>query len=299
MFGALEVLIQLEFLTKSKLYNIEMGKQSSSSTGDLNGALDDVRIYNRALSASEVTQLYNSTKGNVTNKTPTPATSLTTGLVGHWTFDGPDMLSNVADVSGQGNTGYLSGQTSTTTVTGKLGQALEFDGVDDYVDAGNDASLEMGTGDMAVSAWVKIKPTQSDTYSGIINKGAVNSTTEGYVFSYRQDTDRLIFWISDGSTRIFPSSDAGLGLNDDTWHFVVANIDRDVGEVFYLDGVPAGGGTNALSFNGTDITNSGQNVSIGRWWGTTNLLNGAVDDARVYNRLLTAGEITQLYNLGR
>ncbi|MFC1721275.1 hypothetical protein ACFL0K_03425, partial [Patescibacteria group bacterium] len=37
---------------------------------------------------------------------------LSDGLVGHWTFDGPDMVSNVADVSGQGNTGYLNGQTA-------------------------------------------------------------------------------------------------------------------------------------------------------------------------------------------
>src|SRR3989344_3083358 len=50
------------------------------------------------------------------------------GLVGYWTFDGPKMTSNVADSSGLGNTGYLKGQTSTTTVPGKLGQALSFDG---------------------------------------------------------------------------------------------------------------------------------------------------------------------------
>src|SRR3990167_8880079 len=62
---------------------------------------------------------------------------LQTGLVGHWTFDGRDMGPNVRDRSGQGNHGNLvlgaTGNTSTTTIPGKLGQALSFDGVNDYV----------------------------------------------------------------------------------------------------------------------------------------------------------------------
>src|SRR3989344_1467692 len=57
---------------------------------------------------------------------------LTAGLVGHWTFDGNKMLTNVADSSGQGNNGSLVGQAATTTVPGKVGQALQFDGTDDY-----------------------------------------------------------------------------------------------------------------------------------------------------------------------
>jgi len=51
---------------------------------------------------------------------PSNFLALNTGLVGHWTFDGPKMLTNVADSSGRGNNGSLvlgaSGNTSTTTV---------------------------------------------------------------------------------------------------------------------------------------------------------------------------------------
>lgn len=64
---------------------------------------------------------------NVTLKTNP---DLERGLVGHWTFDGEDLIENAADRSGQGNTGYLEGFTSTTTAPGRIGQALEFENDD-------------------------------------------------------------------------------------------------------------------------------------------------------------------------
>jgi len=59
--------------------------------------MDDVRIYNRALSTDEITKLYNQGAATKQASTKTPV-DLQTGLTGHWTFDGPDMINNVADV---------------------------------------------------------------------------------------------------------------------------------------------------------------------------------------------------------
>jgi hypothetical protein len=56
------------------------------------------------------------------------------GMVGHWTFDGKDMIKNVADSSGQGNNGYLvAAATSSQQVAGVMGQALKFNGTTQYV----------------------------------------------------------------------------------------------------------------------------------------------------------------------
>src|SRR4051794_14974929 len=60
------------------------------------------------------------------NSLAMPANSL--GLIGHWTFDGKDMINNVTDTSGQGNNADLFGYTSTTTRAGMLGQALALNG---------------------------------------------------------------------------------------------------------------------------------------------------------------------------
>src|SRR3989344_3097248 len=109
-----------------------------------------------------------------------PAGTLQTGLVGWWTFDGPNLQQNVADSSGQGNTGYFSTTTSaTTTVVGKLGQALSFDGVDDYVDAGsgNVASI---IGPITISAWIKTSSTTAQTIVG-----TQSTANRGYQFFLR------------------------------------------------------------------------------------------------------------------
>src|ERR1700730_5417461 len=70
--------------------------------------------------------------------------SLTDGLVGYWTFNGPDLnwfTGTALDRSGQGNNGNLIAfSTTTSTVIGKLGQALSFNGATTYVDAGRTSS---------------------------------------------------------------------------------------------------------------------------------------------------------------
>src|SRR3989344_4561342 len=70
--------------------------------------------------------------------------TLNSGLVGYWTFDGADVTDKVYDKSGQGNHGYFyGGATTTAKVKGKIGQALKFDGVDDRVNAGNISAWDL------------------------------------------------------------------------------------------------------------------------------------------------------------
>ena len=94
--------------------------------------------------------------------------SLDVGLVGHWTFDGRDMTVNARDTSGQGNNGSLSGFTSTTTIPGKIGQALNFDGTSQGVNLGNPASLPDGNSPFTFSAWIKPSANQDGI---IVGKG--------------------------------------------------------------------------------------------------------------------------------
>src|SRR3989344_5103673 len=93
---------------------------------------------------------YNTASASFTISRP-PTNNL--GLVGHWTFDGADVTDKVYDKSGQGNHGYfIGGATTTAKVKGKIGQALKFDGVDDYVSSGSSVNLNNG---VTFSAWIK------------------------------------------------------------------------------------------------------------------------------------------------
>ena len=78
------------------------------------------------------------------------AQDITTGLIGHWKFD--EISGTTAtDSSGNNNNGTLTN--GPTWTTGKINNALSFDGTDDYVNAGNPPSLNL-TSSFTLSAWV-------------------------------------------------------------------------------------------------------------------------------------------------
>ena len=77
------------------------------------------------------------------------------GLVLHLSFDENTIIDDtVKDLSKEGNDGIIHG--SAKTVAGKHGDALEFDGVDDYVEVPLVDSITFSTGDsLTVQAWIK------------------------------------------------------------------------------------------------------------------------------------------------
>ena len=75
------------------------------------------------------------------------------GLVSYWTLDEADTDGKaIEDVWGN-NDGTIMGDPE--MVEGKIGDALKFDGIDDYVDCGNDGSLDFGRKELTVAAWFK------------------------------------------------------------------------------------------------------------------------------------------------
>jgi len=131
------------------------------------------------------------------------------GLVGHWTFDGKDMVRNVADTSGQGNTAYLvAAATSTQAAAGIVGQALSFNGSTQYLDEPTSVSNVR-----AVGFWAK---TSSSTAQGLINLTGTTvyiSTDASRVISGTGFTSPTYY--IDGNAAATPT------LNTGQWHYVV------------------------------------------------------------------------------
>ena len=119
---------------------VYIGGYANYGTHYFQGTIDDVRIYNRALSASEVLALYNegATKLASSNQS---GNFLTSGLVGYWTFNNSDInwkTGVVTDRSGRGNNGQLIAMPTTSSpVEGKMGEALGFNGTSQYVLTGS------------------------------------------------------------------------------------------------------------------------------------------------------------------
>src|SRR3990167_6135641 len=77
------------------------------------------------------------------------------GLVGYWSFDVGKGGAKAVDMSGRGNNGTLTNMNTTAAwVGGKIGNALNFDGSNDFVNA---TKLSLGTGNFSFSAWVNLQ----------------------------------------------------------------------------------------------------------------------------------------------
>jgi hypothetical protein len=255
----------------TKTGNIVMGYGNSDTC---HCSLDEVRIYNRALSADEITALYQTgaVKINASQNN-----NLTNGLVGLWSFDGPDLSGTTAyDRSGQGNNGTLTN--GPTPTIGKVGQALQFDGVDDYV-LSNLNKTTIGN-NLSISLW--IKPTGGQSVKGIMQIAADLNSQNPWILLRRDPT--TIDWYLGGNYNISQT------LSDNEVYHIVLTYDGTTWRAY----------KNSIA-DGTYVGGIGGNPGTFTWFGNgyDGYYKGSLDETRIYNRALSAAEVKQLYDLGR
>jgi len=248
-----------------------------------NGIIDEVRIYNRALTAEEIKQRYLSTRTRYYDDS----------LVLAMNFNNNSAIgensTKAVDISKYGNNGTIYGATWTT---GKFGSALEFDGVDDYVDCGSDSSLTFGTSDFSWEGWFYLNDWTDDAseQNSLITRGGASHTEDGFRTAVFND-GRIWTAISDGSFRTEIFTSAGLIKLHKWYHFAVV-YDRDANGIVYINGE---------NKKAVDITGSNGSIStdralrIGTWTPTQRLFNGKIDEVRIYNRALSEDEIKMHY----
>ncbi|MFA6554526.1 MAG: LamG domain-containing protein [Candidatus Paceibacterota bacterium] len=309
-------------LWKCYLNNVDIGVSSSDSSGTygnppstnwtigtywnngywFKGKLDDIRVYSRALSVQEISQLYSTGAGTKMAVYPSMATSTQTsgglnfGLMGYWTFDGKDIVNGVLqDKSGNNSKGAFAGiATSTFYKAGKVGQAGNFDGVNDTVTVGTSANFMPSAG-ITTSAWI-YPNLFTEGYS--IRRGIIDFyTTPSYnLYNYDFYTEfdlntgsagRLYFKNAYNSHDIYTSLS---GINK--WYHVVATADAS-GYKLYVNGLLANSDTTAWV---PPIVAGPLIIGLSQY---AYYFKGSIDEVRIYNRALSAGEVVQLYNMGR
>jgi len=265
------------------------------------GLIDEVRIYNRALSPDEIKRLYRI--GATLTLSHTRKNTLTDGLVGHWTFDGPDMSGDLAlDASGQGNDGTLTPSAGGGPIraAGKIGQALDFDDIEDYVDTNYAPNIDSSTG-LSISAWVKTPASGvgDDLMSSLKEAGANDpkvtfSTGSGGCV---ESTDVNWAVADDDGTSI---SACASTVGDGEWHHLVGTLNRDTNLLsLYIDNVFKDD-TDASAIGGIDLSGNAFYIGARNSRGAdASHFPGLIDDVRIYNRALSADEVKRLYNMGR
>lgn len=220
-----------------------------------------------------------------------PQVNLSQGLVAYYPFNG-----NANDVSGNGNNGNpLNGVQLTTDRFGNANNAYLFDGVDDYIQIPNSASLNPTN---AMSIALYFNPTQHGVQSLIGKIGySAGIATQFQVAMDFALYPGILFGvnpINNGCAGIplnsaYVNTGGSIALNQ--WHCFVGTFENGVMKI-YLDGVliqTSNAGFNTLN----QCPNA--DIQIGSWWaGDLQRYKGKIDDIRIYNRALNQQEVSAL-----
>jgi hypothetical protein len=204
------------------------------------------------------------------------------GLVGWWPFNG-----NANDESGNNNNGTVNGATLTNDRFGSVGQAYEFDGINDNIESMNPLS-NLAT-DFTISCYVSINSWQGGEF---VHVGIDQNSYPRDGFGYGYGASQAVF---PGQNYLALVSDidwyqSGYQfINLSTWyHAIVVRINNTLD--YFVDG----------SFVGSDTISSIIPPSNSLFFGSgaplTNNFNGKLDDIGIWSRALTQCEIQALYN---
>ena len=190
-----------------------------------------------------------------------------------------------ADASGDSLTGTLVN--GPTWATGKYGSAVNFDGVNDFVDLGNPTALQM-TGSMTVSGWINSASFPAGD-AAVVSKKTSDGT--GYQLDTTIDSGpRTIGFKLTNSTGADMIRYGATPLQLNTWYDIagVYNAASQTMDV-YLNGVLDNGAL--VGTITSSQQNSTSNVNIGQRAGNPDNFNGRIDEVRMYSRALTAAEV--------
>jgi hypothetical protein len=212
---------------------------------------------------------------------------LARGLVGAWQFYEGAGLS-LHDVSGNGNHGALINHP--TWVPGRAGYALSFDGTNQGVQL---ASPLSSSGPLTIGAWINPVDLQAGTYGGRIidNRGSLGQN--GWTIFTRSNAGQNLEFFHDGGPSLVVIPSVTIPLN--SWTHVALTWDggtNATGVHIYANGKET---TYVTQTNGVSLRTGSDYTYFGRDYSASAPFKGAIDDGRIYNRVLSAAEVMQMY----
>lgn len=207
-------------------------------------------------------------------------TSLSSGLILHYTMNG-----NANDASGNNLNGTMfGGVTAVADRFGNAGNALQFNGSNGYIDVPDGVYF---SGDFTVSCWVKAASYASwsrvfDFGNGPANNNVLLAVTNG-------TTGRPAAEIYNGTASGGQINSASVQLGLNQWKLLTYTFTGGAGRV-YLNGTQIAGGTQTTPQN---VLRTLCYIGRSNWAGDA-YANASFDDFRIYNRAITTMEMASL-----
>ena len=187
------------------------------------------------------------------------------------------------DDSGKLNTGTLQNMDDSDWVSGKSGDALDFNGTDEYVSCGNHTSLDTPDA-ISIAAWIKPdNVTNWCTIAGKLKTDQANSAV--YLVVYANE----ITFVLHDTVQTMHTLEGGT-IAEETWYHVVGTYDGTTMKL-YVDNVLVDSLTETFTIN--TVTHDLW-IGANEWWGE--YFEGLIDEFRMYNRAINQVERTWLCN---
>ena len=243
-----------------------IGGIGQNNSNFFEGDIDDVRIYNRALTSCEVLTLAGE------------SVDLQNGLVGYYPMSG-----NANDWSGQGNDGTVIGATLVSNRYGNPNSCFTFDGMNDQIEIQNYTNMSP-TDAFTIAAWIRTS----------------SASTIPYIYDRVDQNDGFgLRLTSNGNLRVTVNGGnaeqiSARVVTDGLWHYVATTYNRLNNKLaLFIDGQELETvGCNAISISYLPEPRNG----IGGPGKVNNFFSGEIDDLRVYTRDLSNCEISYLYD---
>lgn len=292
----MELLPQWGITIGGRFFGISLGGAGEDRTIKLMPRPEDGITTGTAIITLQVSDGQASTSASFqVTVVPSGLPDLSEGLLMRHSFDHSDPCNGNPCVL---VTGYYTFPPTPPHVPDRFGYefpyaALYLNGTDrygggDYLTTESAAQGSVGSGSFTLSLWVMTRCTKD---SVILNKYSSAGMESGYLLAMdgASNGGKPRLRISSGTgARTFKGTGK---LNDGAWHHLAVVVDRENSRVsFYVDGVASGAtaGNTSGNLDGTAKFSIGKSSYTGTWW------QGAVDELRVYSRVLSDIELAWL-----
>jgi hypothetical protein len=255
-------------------FNIGGGGIFDGTGNFFKGQIDELAIYNTALSSDTICELYLRATGKSVQMTISP--------VGNLIAD-----SKPAGVPHDGqNFGASWAASNTDPFSTTRDGVMQFSGTDgDQITLAADPDFNSTKG--TIMFWMRSAGT---TGPGDFAAILVDRRSDRGDVIAQVDDGTIFVQANDGAGTVNSFSSTGV-VGDDLWHHVAYVYDQAGSTTLYIDGVVSGSQVTSRTWS----WDPGQQIELGRshdgYW---KRFNGAMDDFRIYNRMLTAAEIGQI-----